>query len=126
MLADGPDDKDGPGPDPLMEVLTRRYYKVRALRDVRPMTVGGEQVLLADYRHRDRDVRVIVARATPDRLDAAIKAVDAAASEAVYHAPNGLLAGDMRGVRADRLRDRIRVGLEVALPRRRDRRHGLE
>src|SRR6185503_14708201 len=77
LLADGADDEHGPGPDPMMEVLTRRYYKVRALRAVRPITVGGEQALLPEYRHRDRDVRLIAARTTPDRLDAAIKALHA-------------------------------------------------
>jgi len=46
------------------------------------MTIDGEQILLADYRHRDRDVRVIVARATPERLDGVIKAVQAAAGDA--------------------------------------------
>lgn len=36
-------------PDPIVEVLTRRYYRSRSLQDVRSTLLGGHTALTADY-----------------------------------------------------------------------------
>ena len=43
-------------PAPLLEVLTRRYYKIR---DLGPMTPVGPNVLCTSYRHRGRRIHVL-------------------------------------------------------------------
>ena len=50
LLAGRPPSRSGP----LVEVLTRRYYKIRALRDVHTVVVDDLEVVRARYAHRDR------------------------------------------------------------------------
>jgi acetyl/propionyl-CoA carboxylase alpha subunit/acetyl-CoA carboxylase carboxyltransferase component len=54
----------GPDADALLvEVLTRRYYKVRPLEDVRTMSIDSQAVVGASYVHSDRRVHIIALRA---------------------------------------------------------------
>ena len=68
---------DSPGP--LLAVLTRRYYKIRALESVRVERVGEHDVCRAEYVHDGRRVHVVAVRADEGRL---VEALDAAAEVA--------------------------------------------
>ena len=50
---------DGGRSDPMIEVLTRRYYKIRDLHDVRSTVVDGRSLVTAAYEHRSRRVFVV-------------------------------------------------------------------
>ena len=78
-------DTDAPGL--LLEVLTRRYYKIRELQDVRVERVGDHDVLRSRYVNNDRSVHVIAVRAVAGALGAALQAA-ASAAETVT-APDG-------------------------------------
>ena len=56
-------------PAPLLEVLTRRYYKIR---DLGPMTPVGPNVLCTSYRHRGRRIHVAAVRASGGALPQAL------------------------------------------------------
>ena len=64
-----------PTPGPLLEVLTRRYYKIRELG---PITIDADGVVHAEYVHNDRRVHVIAIRAG----DGALREALATAAEA--------------------------------------------
>ena len=65
-------------PGPLLEVLTRRYYKIRQLGDV---TIGDDDVVRSAYVHRGRRIHVLAARARPGALDEALATIGAAAGD---------------------------------------------
>jgi len=69
--------------EPMLEVLTRRYYKIRDLENLRSIAVGGEPILVAEYVHRSRRVTVIAARADITRLEAVVAACVEAAGTAL-------------------------------------------
>ncbi|MEQ8834058.1 MAG: biotin carboxylase N-terminal domain-containing protein [Miltoncostaeaceae bacterium] len=50
-----------PGDEPLLEVLTRRYYKTRVLRDLQLHSVDGRQLATGVYGRTGRRVRLITA-----------------------------------------------------------------
>ena len=66
-------------PGALLEVLTRRYYKIR---DLGPVTVGADGVLHTSYERHGRVVHVLAARAGEGGLADALAAV-ARATKAV-------------------------------------------
>ena len=70
---------DAVSPGPLLAVLTRRYYKIRALRSVRVERVGPDDVCRAEYVHDGRTVHVVAVRAREGGL---AEAIDAAAEVA--------------------------------------------
>jgi acetyl-CoA carboxylase carboxyltransferase component len=39
----------------MLEVMTRRYYRIRPLRNMQNMAHDGRPILIADYRHDDHD-----------------------------------------------------------------------
>jgi acetyl/propionyl-CoA carboxylase alpha subunit/acetyl-CoA carboxylase carboxyltransferase component len=63
----------GIGPhEPLLEVLTRRYYKIRELQDLKRVDVDGRQFVTATYgRRADRRVRVVTTLADASGIAAA-------------------------------------------------------
>jgi acetyl/propionyl-CoA carboxylase alpha subunit/acetyl-CoA carboxylase carboxyltransferase component len=61
-----------PTPGGLIEVLVRRYYKIRQLG---PVTRGPDGVVRASYEHRDRTVHVLAARVDDADLVPALGAV---------------------------------------------------
>jgi acetyl/propionyl-CoA carboxylase alpha subunit/acetyl-CoA carboxylase carboxyltransferase component len=56
------------GQEPMLEVLTRRYYKIRDLRDLRLLTVDGRQLATATYDRAGRNVRLVTALGRFDDL----------------------------------------------------------
>ena len=54
--------------EPMLEVLTRRYYKIRDLRDLRLLTVDGRQLATATYGRTGRNVRLVTALGRFDDL----------------------------------------------------------
>ena len=65
---------DTESPGRLLAVLTRRYYKIRALRAERIERVGTADVCRAEYVHDGRTVHVVAVRAREDGVAAAIDA----------------------------------------------------
>ncbi len=65
-----------PTPGGLVEVLLRRYYKIRELG---PLVHGDDGVLRTSYEHRDRTVRVLAARVDGDLAEAFARIQRAAA-----------------------------------------------
>jgi acetyl/propionyl-CoA carboxylase alpha subunit/acetyl-CoA carboxylase carboxyltransferase component len=47
--------------EPMLEILTRRYYKIRSLRDLRMERRDGRDLATAVYSRKDRDVRLVTA-----------------------------------------------------------------
>jgi acetyl/propionyl-CoA carboxylase alpha subunit/acetyl-CoA carboxylase carboxyltransferase component len=73
----------GPAGDgPLLELLTRRYYKIVALQEVRSSRVDGRQLVTARYSLEGRRVRLIATLAEAADFPAAAAAVGALASDA--------------------------------------------
>jgi acetyl/propionyl-CoA carboxylase alpha subunit/acetyl-CoA carboxylase carboxyltransferase component len=61
--------------EPMLEVLTRRYYKIRDLRDLRLITVDGRHLATAVYSRTGRDVRLVTAIGTMDDLEGVLATV---------------------------------------------------
>ena len=75
------------GHEPMLELLTRRYYRIRPLEDVRTLRRDGRQFVTAHYAHDGRQVQLITTLAEVSELRATASAVaslarDAPASEA--------------------------------------------
>jgi acetyl/propionyl-CoA carboxylase alpha subunit/acetyl-CoA carboxylase carboxyltransferase component len=70
------------GHGPLLELLTRRYYKIVALEEVRPSRLDGRQLVTARYSLEGRWVQLIATLAEAAELPAAAAAVGALAANA--------------------------------------------
>ena len=70
------------GHGPLLELLTRRYYKICELEDVRSLRRGGRQFVTARYSLEGRRLQLITTLAETSELLEAASAVAALASEA--------------------------------------------
>ncbi|MET0727487.1 MAG: carboxyl transferase domain-containing protein [Acidimicrobiales bacterium] len=64
---------DTESPGALLAVLTRRYYRIRALTSVRVEQVGTEEVCRAEYVHDGRRVHVVAVRARVDGFADALR-----------------------------------------------------
>ena len=67
----------GRAPAPLLEVLTRRYYKIRDLAPPRVELIGDHEVCVAQYARHDRSVHVVAIRASDLGMADALAAVAA-------------------------------------------------
>ncbi len=68
----------GIGPDePMLEVLTRRYYKIRELRDVSRVALGGRQFVTASYDRDGRQVRLVTTLADATQIGEAAAGIGA-------------------------------------------------
>ncbi len=72
----------GEGHEPMLELLTRRYYKIYPLADVRSHLRDGRQFLTARYAADGRDVALITTLAEASDLRAVATAAAALASDA--------------------------------------------
>ena len=79
LLAERIGDREGDGP--LLELLTRRYYKIRPLEDMRSSCLDGRQVVSAQYSLDGQRVQLITTLAEASELPAAARAVAALASD---------------------------------------------
>ena len=70
------------GHEPLLELLTRRYYKIRPLEELRSSRLDGRQFLTAGYSLEGRRVQLIATLAEASELSAAASDVAALASDA--------------------------------------------
>jgi len=70
------------GHEPMLELLTRRYYAVFPLEDVRPSSRDGLQFLTANYVADGRQVQLITTLGEASELPAAASAAAALASDA--------------------------------------------
>ena len=80
LLAERIGGRDGDGP--LLELLTRRYYKIRPLEELSSSCLDGRQFLTARYSLEGRRVGLIATLAEASELPAAASAVAALASDA--------------------------------------------
>jgi acetyl/propionyl-CoA carboxylase alpha subunit/acetyl-CoA carboxylase carboxyltransferase component len=69
------------GLDPMLEVLTRRYYKVRGLEHVRSFQREGRQFVTGGYDIRDGQYRLIATIGELDELPAVLASVAGLAAE---------------------------------------------
>ena len=63
------------GDEPMVELLTRRYYRIRELEDVRSVHLDGRPFVTARYAHDGRDVHVITTLTDVSELGSAAAAV---------------------------------------------------
>ena len=68
-------------PTALLEALTRRFYKIRDLENVRAEVVRNLPIVRAEYVHRGRRLHVVVLRSFADELGDALAAVNAVAAD---------------------------------------------
>ena len=80
--------------DYLLEALTRRYYRIRALEGLERRVVDDVAFLLTSYEHEGRRHHVAATFAEPERLPAALAAL---ASHARTLPEGELLLGDLYG-----------------------------
>jgi acetyl-CoA carboxylase carboxyltransferase component/pyruvate/2-oxoglutarate dehydrogenase complex dihydrolipoamide acyltransferase (E2) component len=66
----------------LLEVMVRRYYRLRELRSIVPTWIDGQLFAAADYEHRGSHVRLIATHAGYDRLAWSMDAVRRLAADA--------------------------------------------
>ena len=69
------------GPEPLLEVLTRRYYKVRTLKDVQSFLRGDRQFVTGSFDLRGQRLHLISTVTDFDGLTAAAQAVSELAAD---------------------------------------------
>jgi acetyl/propionyl-CoA carboxylase alpha subunit/acetyl-CoA carboxylase carboxyltransferase component len=69
------------GNEPMVELLTRRYYRIRALEDLQSFNRDGRQFVTAGYEHDGRRVELITTLAETSELQAAASAVAALAPD---------------------------------------------
>ena len=72
---------DATGPEPLLEVLTRRYYKVRTLEDVRSSVRDDRQFVTGNFDLRGHRLHLIATVTDADGLRAAIDSTSVLAQE---------------------------------------------
>ncbi|MDQ6751523.1 MAG: ATP-grasp domain-containing protein [Actinomycetota bacterium] len=63
------------GNEPMVELLTRRYYMIRSLEDFRSVHLGGRQFVTARYANDGRQIQLITTLAEASDLPAAARAV---------------------------------------------------
>ncbi len=80
---------DGGASDPMLEVLTRRYYKIRDLHDLRSVQVDGHSLVTAAYDHRSRQVFVVAGRGEMSGLDEVAAACAKASGSLLRESPLG-------------------------------------
>jgi len=66
----------------LLEVMVRRYYRIRELHAIVPTLVEGQLFAVATYEHRGSHVHLIATHAARERLAASVDAVSRLAAEA--------------------------------------------
>ena len=67
--------------EPMLEILTRRYYKIRTLRDLRVVRRDGRDLASAVYSRTGRDVRLVTSLGRLDDLSAVLATVGAYLAE---------------------------------------------
>jgi acetyl/propionyl-CoA carboxylase alpha subunit/acetyl-CoA carboxylase carboxyltransferase component len=73
---------DGPGAQAMLEAMTRRYYRVRALEDVKAFEEDGRSYVTGDFELNGQRLYLISTIARHDDLDGALAALDARAATA--------------------------------------------
>ncbi|MGD9571637.1 MAG: biotin carboxylase N-terminal domain-containing protein [Thermoleophilia bacterium] len=124
---------DGIAPyEPMLEVLVRRYYKIRDLAGLQLIGTDGCQLLTATYRRDRREVRLVAALGTVGEVGAVLDAVgrvlgqapgDEGAVADLYLRGDGPSDGDELGARLEAAIDRAealgslrRLAISVAGP----------
>jgi acetyl-CoA carboxylase carboxyltransferase component/biotin carboxyl carrier protein len=95
----------------LLEVMVRRYYRIRELRSVLPRLVDGQVFAVAGYEHRGSHVHLIATHARYGRLAWSVETVRRLAAEAP---PGSEIVADLYLWRPGRLAKDDTVAQEVA------------
>ncbi|MBA3328165.1 MAG: ATP-grasp domain-containing protein [Solirubrobacterales bacterium] len=69
------------GNEPIVEILTRRYYRIRRLEDVRSVSLDDRRFMTARYAHDGRQLRLVTTLAEASELRAAAAALGTLAPE---------------------------------------------
>jgi acetyl/propionyl-CoA carboxylase alpha subunit/acetyl-CoA carboxylase carboxyltransferase component len=102
------------GADPVLEVLTRRYYRRRSLENLRSFVLDGRTGVAGDYELNGERLHLVALTAQSDTLPAALSSLAALVAETAdpSHAVVDLyLSWPDRPSDADELADRLRVQL---------------
>ena len=73
---------NGPGLDAMLEAMTRRYYRIRALEDVKAFKQDGRSYVTGSYELSGQQLELISALADYDDLPGALVALNALAEKA--------------------------------------------
>ena len=58
----------------MLEVITRRYYRIRTLENLRTLDVDGQPFASAEYDHEGKRIHVFTTHAEYSRLAEAMRA----------------------------------------------------
>ncbi|HYH26351.1 MAG TPA: carboxyl transferase domain-containing protein [Blastococcus sp.] len=112
-------------PDPVLEVLTRRYYRSRDLQHVRSFMLGGHSCVSADYELNGTQLHLVALMTERNALPAALSAL-AGAAEHVADPPHLLvdlyLSWPDSPADADTMAAEVRDVLDAVVPLRTVRR----
>ncbi|MGS0684166.1 ATP-binding protein [Nakamurella sp. GG22] len=72
----------GPGAQAMLEAMTRRYYRVRSLRDVKAFEEDGRSYVTGDFDLNGQQLYLIATIVQHDELSNALRALDAKAATA--------------------------------------------
>ena len=102
------------GADPVLEVLTRRYYRRRSLENLRSFLLDGRTAVTGDYELNGERLHLVALMAQSDTLPAALSSLAALVAETAdpSHVVVDLyLSWPDRPSDADELADRLREQL---------------
>ncbi|HYG62827.1 MAG TPA: biotin/lipoyl-containing protein, partial [Thermoanaerobaculia bacterium] len=66
----------------MLEVMVRRYYRIREIGDVRVRTVGDQSLAITDYDYQEERIRLLATHAEHERLASQARALRGLAEEA--------------------------------------------
>ncbi|HEY7215516.1 MAG TPA: carboxyl transferase domain-containing protein [Thermoanaerobaculia bacterium] len=95
----------------LLEVMVRRYYRIRELRSLLPAQVNGQLFAVATYEHRGSHVHLVTTHAGHDRLAWSVEAVRRLAADA---APGSEIVADLYFWRSGRPANEDDVARQIA------------
>ena len=85
-------DRVGEAAEPMLEILTRRYYKIRPLEHLRSLLFRGEPLITADYLQRAGRIHVVATRGEASRVH---EVAEASAAFAADLPPDDRVAVDL-------------------------------
>ncbi len=100
------------GNEPMVELLTRRYYRTRSLQDVRSFSREGRQFVTARYTHDGQQVELVTTLAEISELDGAACAL-AALVPLVTEASGSQVIADIYVVWGEPAPDADRMAVEL-------------
>jgi len=115
-------DRPTPVPDPILEALTRRYYRSRSLENVQANLLDGNSSVTADYDLNGTRLRLHAVMVRSEQLPAALAAVAAGIGDPATAIVDVYLSWPDAPADADEAADRLRETIAAVQPLRSVRR----